>query len=123
MRGSETIQELGVKGKAAVLQGIGEWGLFALITLAILASFGLGRLSVLIEAKPLVEVRQAALPAAAVAPGGMYVASRNGSTYYFPWCAGAERIAQHNQRWFSSETDAQKAGFRPAKNCKGLDTE
>lgn len=124
MRGSETIQELGAKGKAAISQGVGEWGLFALITLGLLASFGLGRLSALVEARPLVEVHTAAVAAAgAVAPGGLYVASRNGSTYYFPWCAGAERIASQNERWFRSEEEAQKAGFRPAKNCKGLDSE
>lgn len=122
MKGSETIQEIQVKGKTAFMQGLGEWGLFALITLAIAASFGLGRLSALVDSRPLVEVRAAqAGAAAAIAPGGLYVASKSGSTYYYPWCSGAERIAQQNQRWFRSEEEAQKAGFRPAKNCKGLE--
>jgi hypothetical protein len=119
--GRQNIQEIWLKCKAALDAGIGEWGLFLLIILALLAAFGLGRLSVLIEPKPLIEPHTALsgdpMP---MAPGGQYVASRTGSVYYFPWCSGAEKIATQNERWFPTEIAAQAAGYRPAKNCKGL---
>jgi hypothetical protein len=101
---------------------VGEWGLILLVILLATASFALGRLSVLIEGKPLVAVTQASAVGATVPMqlGGQYVASRTGSVYYFPWCSGAQNIAPANQRWFQSEAAAQKAGYRPAKNCKGL---
>ncbi len=118
----QNIQELWLKGKARLDKGGGEYGLFLLITLAILASFGLGRLSALVDARPLIEVRAATAGAGeAVAPGGLYVASRTGSVYYFPWCAGAGQIAPQNERWFQSAEAAERAGYRPAKNCKGLE--
>ncbi|MDR3572146.1 MAG: hypothetical protein P4L81_08270 [Candidatus Pacebacteria bacterium] len=56
----------------------------------------------------------------AVAPGGYVVASRSGSVYYLPWCAGADKIPADKQLWFTSEAAAQKAGYTPAKSCKGL---
>jgi hypothetical protein len=120
--GSETIQELVAKGKVLLDRGAGEYGLFLLITLAILTSFGLGRLSALVEARPLIEVRAATAGVGeAIAPGGLYVASRSGSVYYFPWCSGAAQIAPQNERWFQSIEAAKRAGYRPAKNCKGLE--
>lgn len=119
--GSETIQEITAKSKAYVAKGVGEWGLFLLIVLAILSAFGPGRLSALVDAKPLIGLQTAAAGGAVpVAPGGLYVASRTGSTYYFPWCSGATQIAPENERWFKSEEAAKRAGYRPAKNCKGL---
>lgn len=116
------IQGIWLKIKGFADEGVGEWGLFALILLVALGSFGLGRLSVIYEGKPLIGVSQAS--AAATAPimafGGQFVASRTGAVYYYPWCSGATKIKPENQRWFASEEAAQKAGFRPAKNCKGL---
>lgn len=55
-----------------------------------------------------------------MARGGMYMASRTGKVYYFPWCASAINIAPENRRWFATEKAAQKAGYRAAKNCRGL---
>lgn len=54
------------------------------------------------------------------APGGQIVASKTGAKYHFPWCAGASQIADENKIWFDSVEDAQKAGYAPASNCKGL---
>jgi len=51
---------------------------------------------------------------------GAYVGSRNGSKYHFPWCPGAQQIKEENKVWFSSVEEAQKAGYTPAANCKGL---
>ena len=87
-----------------------------------LATFGLGRLSMVEENRPQVSLQHAAA-AEAFPPmnmGGLVVGSRNGGTYHFPWCAGAQQISEQNKRWFKSEEDAQKAGYKPAKNCKGL---
>lgn len=118
----QRIQESWLKIKGFVDDTLAEWGMIALIVLAVLGAFGLGRLSALQAPKPLVEVSEAAAAATprAMAPGGQYVASRTGEVYYFPWCAGAQKIAAQNQRWFATEEAARKAGYRPAKNCKGL---
>lgn len=118
----QRIHQFGQEIKGWTVAAVGEWGIFALILLASLGSFGLGRLSALEGAKPPVSITQAA---AATAPGpiimgGQFVASRTGAVYYYPWCSGAAKIAPGNQRWFESEKAAQAAGYRPAKNCKGL---
>lgn len=116
------VQELWLKGKAALESGVGEWGLILACMLAIMAAFGLGRLSALVDARPLIDVQRATAAAGtAMAPGGQYVASRTGSVYYFPWCSGAAAIAPQNERWFASKEAAEKAGYRAAKNCKGLE--
>ena len=116
------IQEYSEKIKAGLDVGIGEWGLILIIFLTALGSFGLGRLSALVEARPPVSLTQGPLKAApqAITMGGLLVAARTGSVYYYPWCSGAGNIAPQNQRWFADEKSAQLAGYRPAKNCKGL---
>lgn len=43
------------------------------------------------------------------------VASKNGATYYFPWCANI--IKEENKVYFESEESAKAAGYRLAKNC------
>jgi hypothetical protein len=52
---------------------------------------------------------------------GTLVASRNGGKYHFPWCSGAQRIAEKNKVWFASASEARAAGYEAAKNCKGLE--
>ena len=119
----QTIQNIGQKIKPVLDRGIGEWGILALILLAAAASFGLGRLSALEGARPVVSVVQAsaAAPALSVAPGGLLEASKTGTVYYYPWCARVAKISPQNARWFATEKAAQAAGLRPAKNCKGLE--
>lgn len=51
---------------------------------------------------------------------GTYVGSKKGTKYHLPWCAGAKRIKEENKIWFSTKEDAQKAGYTPATNCKGI---
>jgi hypothetical protein len=51
---------------------------------------------------------------------GAYVASQGGTTYHLPWCSGAKRIKPENTRWFQTKAEAEAAGLRPAKNCKGI---
>lgn len=49
-----------------------------------------------------------------------FVASKNSDVYHYPWCPGAQRIKEENKVYFSSKEEAEKAGYRPAKNCPGL---
>lgn len=69
-------------------------------------------------------VAQTGLPAAsydsAAQAGGNYVASKNGTKYYFPWCGAAQKISEKNKISFASKEEAEKAGYEPAANCKGL---
>lgn len=48
------------------------------------------------------------------------VASKNGSVYHFPWCAGALKMKEENKVWYVSPEAAKAAGLHPAANCKGL---
>ena len=115
----ESIQDYWVQIKVSLEKGVGDYGVVILILLIALTCFGLGRLSALVE-KPAISIGQAASAAQALAPGGMYEASKNGTTYYFPWCGGASGIQPAEQVWFKTEAAALKAGYAPAKNCKGL---
>lgn len=114
----------------------------ALIVFVGFASFGLGRLSRLEELREPVRIEQtsvhtqnaaavASVPlylskaeqeksAIALAAGGQFVASKSGAKYHFPWCSGAQRIAEANKVFFNSVEEARKAGYTPASNCKGL---
>jgi hypothetical protein len=56
----------------------------------------------------------------AVAADGQVVASKNGTKYHFPWCAGAKSISEQNKIFFPSAAAARAAGYTPATNCKGL---
>lgn len=116
----------------------GDVMIVIVIILVGISSFGLGRLSVIEQKKEPVriEFNQSAsaavgietandtIPAgqagALLGDGGKFVASKNSTVYHFPWCSGAKRIAEKNKIWFDSKEDAEKAGYRPAKNCKGL---
>lgn len=51
---------------------------------------------------------------------GMYVGSRNGTTYYLPWCGGVKLIHEENKIWFVSKEDAAAKGYKPAGNCRGI---
>lgn len=61
-----------------------------------------------------------ASPEPQIAAGGQYVASKKGSKYHLPWCAGAKSILEENKIWFASKEEAEKAGYTPAGNCKGI---
>ena len=117
-----SIQDWGLKIKNVGESAIGEWGRIAIVLLVGFSSFGLGRLSALEGVKPpvsVVETPQVAKPQGMYA-GGLFVASRSGSVYYYPWCSGASKIAQGNLVWFQSEQEARKNGYTSAKGCKGL---
>jgi len=110
------------------------------IILVGLSSFGLGRLSAIDEGREPVVIEQNGVEVQGVVENGAgagvsqtqtsavaesisstgksIVASRNGTKYYFPWCA--TNIAEKNKIWFNSEAEARAHGLEPAANCKGL---
>lgn len=114
-----SIQETLQKIKLSVEVGVGEWGIVIFVVLVAFGSFGLGRLSVLVEKTP-VTIGQTASVGQALAIGGQYKAKRGGTYYYFPWCSDAQVIRPEDQVWFKTEAAAQKAGYLPARNCKGM---
>jgi|GEM_PF-379890 len=118
----KNIQEFLIKCKGLLEEGIAEWGLFMIVFLVAFSGFGLGRLSVLEASRLPVSISEAPISdkPRGINRGGQYVASRGGATYSFPWCGGAANLKPENQVWFATEEAAQKAGYRPAKNCKGL---
>ena len=118
----ENIHEWRQKIKILTDDAVAEWGLAAIVFLVALVSFGLGRLSALEDAKPPVSIEQAptASKPTSLALGGLIVASRSGTAYYYPWCTGAGKILPANQVWFVSEAAARASGYAPAKACAGL---
>lgn len=103
--------------------GIGGWKLFNITE---------SRQPIVMEYTQLAQVNEAAsenlLPNAAESRSasttssttGAFVASKNGKSYYLPSCAASERILEKNRVWFNTREEAEKAGYLPAKNCKGL---
>lgn len=59
-------------------------------------------------------------PDATAGEAGKYVASKSGTKYYLPSCAGADRISDVNKVWFTSAALATAAGYTPAANCDGI---
>lgn len=104
----------------------------ALLILASLTSFGLGRQSVEVDLPPnttgLAEVASAGQPATTsttktsdtASSGTYYVASKNGKVYHLPFCSGAKRISPANLVKYESKEAAEAAGLRPAANCPGI---
>lgn len=133
-----------IKGSFKTISSDTKHNLFVsfLIVLVGMASFGLGRLSANpsksgdiriitpqnVEANALSAFEgqeksaDISLPENVYVPdqGGEVVASKSGSKYHFPWCAGAKQIAEKNLITFASIEEARKAGYTPAANCKGL---
>jgi len=120
-------------------RGGGELYLAAVIVLVAVISFGLGRLSKIREektpitienvkeneetgeSKPLstsnVDKTNSSSPSTS---SKIFVASKNGKKYYYAWCESANVIKEQNRIWFSTQAEAEKAGYQPAANCKGL---
>ena len=120
--GRTTIQHFWGSCKPYFDSFVADWGLFLVLVVLCVGSFALGRLSALIEARPLITLAEAPSerPVLPLTMGGLLVASWSGTVYYYPWCAGAQSIKPANQRWFTDEKSAQAAGYRAAKNCQGL---
>lgn len=95
-----------------------------IVVLAALLSFGLGYLSGLDAGKTAEIIVSDTAPekgsTGADVKGGEVVASKNGTKYYLPNCAGAGRIAEANKISFASVVLARQAGYTPAANCPGI---
>lgn len=50
----------------------------------------------------------------------VYVASKNGEVFGLPWCGSIPRIKPENTLIFSHKNDAERAGYRAIKNCRGM---
>lgn len=107
-------------------------------------SFALGRLSLsdgavdqasgvsFSTAKALPEAQNLLLPTSAnsvdkvpydpesAKPALSVVASKSGTKYHLPECAGAKQIKPGNLITFASQAEARQAGYTPAANCPGL---
>ena len=114
----------------------------AIIVLVAMASFGIGRLNFYSNNKVPLEIKYServisteekgsaskvtsdgevkGVTVTSVAPSEEVVASKNGTKYHFPWCAGAKQIAEKNKITFPNVESARAAGYTPAANCKGL---
>lgn len=81
------------------------------------ASFGLGYLA----GRDSVGQGSRAFLEASLTPTGSpteVVASKTGTKYYPPECAGARKIAEDNRVYFPSAPSAELQGYEPADNCK-----
>lgn len=116
------IQELWrtFKGFGEVLAA--EWGVAIIVIAVGVGAFGLGRLSALESAKPVISIVKAPelSQPRGMHIGGLIVASRSGNKYFYPWCSGAQSISESNKIWFRDVAAARAAGYEPAKNCRGL---
>ena len=123
-------------------RGGGELYLAAVIVLVAVISFGLGRLSKIREEKTPITIETASsmsdidektngagimlqhnsstISSATSSSSKIFVASRNGKKYYYAWCESANVIKEQTRVWFSTQAEAEKAGYQPAANCKGL---
>ena len=115
-----------------------ELYLAAVIILVATISFGLGRLSKIREEKTPITIENISTSTEIIAntssqpstllqrgrltadANKIFVASRNGKKYYFAWCESAKIIKEANRVWFAAKDEAEKAGYQPAANCKGL---
>jgi hypothetical protein len=116
-----------IREKVAIIKGLlvtigSEWIVILIVILVGFGGFALGRISALQSDVTPIQVSQAASASEAnfEASEGLLVASRNGSKYHFPWCSGAQQIAERNKIWFDNEEEARRSGYTPAGNCRGL---
>ncbi len=110
-----------------------------LIVLVGVTSFGLGRLSVVLEPKTTSKIGINELiindiSDTEVVTGTQItqpikakddvleelVASKSGTKYHLLTCPSASQIKSENRILFSSRLEAEAAGYKPASNCPGL---
>ena len=114
-----TIAEARGKCKSMVAQVPRDVLIVAILLLASGASFGLGYLAGL-DAGQGSSITLEGPYAGVDASIGRIVASRNGTKYYLPECAGVEKISDANKIWFETAVAAVRAGYAPAAACKGI---
>lgn len=118
-----TIAEAREKCKSLIARVPRDVLILSIIVLASSLSFGLGYFAGLDagQGSGITITESLRAPAPVTGPtSGQVVASKNGTKYYLPECAGADRISDANKVWFASIAVAMKAGYAPAANCAGL---
>lgn len=93
--------------------------IFGIIMLSSTLSFGLGYLAG-VDAGGAGEALAPVISQTTSFADTQVVASRSGTKYYPPSCAGAKRISEANKIFFVSADAAREAGYAPAENCEGL---
>jgi|TARA_Y100000031_G_scaffold156411_1_gene210857 hypothetical protein len=91
------------------------------ITLIALISFGIGRLVLLEDDQDSIIIQNPACPNTVSiqqslinqpeTEQGTFLSSVNSDKYHWPDCPWAKKISIENQVWFSSENEAQTAGY------------
>ncbi len=85
------------------------------IVLISLIVFGTGLLINLSKEKELIIIQNPSAKSvsteAVAGKQGMFVGSLNSNKYHWPDCSFAKRISEENKIWFSSEQEAQDAGY------------
>lgn len=118
-----TITEAHDKCKTLIAKVPRDALILAILVLASSLSFGLGYLAGLDAAMPIddvLETQAISTDSTGSPQAGQVVASKSGTKYYLPGCAGADRISDANKVWFVSAEAARNAGYSPASNCEGL---
>jgi len=90
-----------------------------LLGLSLIFSFSVGYIEASADQKPPIFIQENNISTTIEGETGV-VASKSGTTFYYPWCSGRNRIKPANERWFSGPTEALKYGLKPAQNCLGL---
>lgn len=111
-----TIAEVREKCKGVLAKTPKDMLIIGILVLASSASFGLGYLA----GRDAGQGSGATLEtpsSAALGTAGQVVASKSGTKYYFPECAGAKAISERNRVWFVSASAASEAGYALATNC------
>ena|SRR3989344_6930401 len=114
-----SIAELREKSKSLLARVPRDVLILFVLVLAALLCFGFGYRAGL-DAERKSGILREASPLAAASLDEAVIASRGGTKYHLPWCAGVERILESNKIWFSSASAALAAGYTKAENCKGL---
>jgi len=113
-------------GKTLEYPLLSRFFLATIIILVSALSFGIGRLSVVGNREPIqIEYDAAISNQASIINASIniensissVVASKNGSKYHYPHCAGAKQIKEENKISFNSPTAAEAAGYELATNC------
>jgi hypothetical protein len=117
-----TIAETREKCKSLIARVPRDVLILGVLLLASTLSFGLGYLAGLDAGQGSQITLEEPLTATSTTGSGaeQVVASKSGTKYYLPQCAGVDRISDTNKVWFASAAAAARAGYAPAANCKGL---
>ena len=113
-----TIADVRDKCKSLVAKVPRDTLILSILFFASSMSFGLGYLAGLDAGGMNKKIEET--PLTTTETEGKFVASKSGTKYYLPSCAGAERISDANKVWFISASVARTSGYTPAANCEGI---